>query len=299
LDRTTVLHRRLRKSLSMFLAAALLAPSFAAAQELPAPGTRVRVHRTPKENQPVLGAIQAWRPDTVLVLSDSAHARVAIPVANIVQFETSAGSGPATAKDAQTGAIIGALAGLAAASLNDNNESLWKYPLIGTLGMIGGAAVGALVGSVRRTEQWRSAPIPRGQPVISAAELPVTVRVRIDAPRALGGSARTGTLVARTNDSLTFLPDGNGRPLTLPSSSVRRLEVSKGRHHNAWSGAITGGLFGGLIGGAYGAAWASSEEPANAAGGAVVGALAVGGIGFVAGMFLGGLSESERWEPMP
>src|SRR4029450_2694762 len=111
-----------------------------------------------------------------------------------------AGRGPATAHDAQNGAIFGALAGLVVASLNDNNQSLWKYPLIGTLGMIAGAGVGAVVGSTRRVEQWRAAPIPTSAPASAVAPAPVTIRARVDAPHSLGATPRTGTLLSRSAD---------------------------------------------------------------------------------------------------
>ena len=41
------------------------------------------------------------------------------------------------------------------------------------------------------------------------------------------------------------------------------------------------------------------NDPSQAVGGAVLGAITLGGVGFVAGMFIGGLAETERWEPMP
>ncbi|HET9326757.1 MAG TPA: hypothetical protein VFQ05_08295, partial [Candidatus Eisenbacteria bacterium] len=270
------------------------------AQELPDPGARVRVHSTPRERKPVLGVLEAWKPDTLVVLSDSAATRLSIPMAHIVRFETSAGKGPATREGAQTGAILGALAGLTIAALNDNNEMVWKYPLGGTLGMIAGAGVGAVVGSARRIEQWKAAPIPQPRPANAPSELPAAVRVRIQAPRDFGDEPRTGILVRRAQDSLTFLPDGKGsQSITLAIPHINRLEVGDGRRHHAWTGATTLGLLGVVVGAGLGGALASMEGGDYAAGGALVGGLTVGGLGFVAGMFLGGLSEYEHWEPVP
>lgn len=286
---------------ALFMVAGLaLAAGPSVAQELLQPGTRVRIHRTPGEGQPVLGVLEAWKPDTLVVLSDSADTRVSVPVGQIIRFESSAGRGPAVKEGAQTGAIFGALAGLGIAALNDNNETALKYPLGGTVGMIAGAGVGAIVGSTRRVEQWQEVALPKPRPAGAPPELAATVRVRVTSPTHFGDQPRTGTLVTRDQASLTFLPDGKGgQPVTIATDDVKRLEIGEGRRHHAWTGAAGFGLVGGVLGGLAGAQLASMENPDNAAGGAVLGALALGGTGFVIGMFIGGLSEYEHWEPVP
>src|SRR2546427_7141462 len=105
-------HSRFRKVVALLVALAIADPGVPWAQTLPSPGTRVRIRRLPWENRPLIGVLESWRPDTAVVLSDSAGARVLVPVERVVRFEKSAGKGPATGAGAQNGAVLGGVLGV-------------------------------------------------------------------------------------------------------------------------------------------------------------------------------------------
>jgi hypothetical protein len=278
---------------------ALVAVSSARAQQLPEPGARVRVHLTARrDNAPVIGAVDAWRPDTLLLLGGEPPAPRAIPLREIQRLEVHAGEGPGTAQGFQSGAILGGLAGLAIAARAGHTETNLKYGLGVSLGALTGGAVGAIVGSARRAERWRAAPLPLSGGR-TLADLPASFEVRVTDP-ARFDAPREGRLLSRADDSLTFLPKGRrSRPVTLATRELTKLEVAEGKGHQAWKGAAAFGLTGAVLGGLAGAALSSYAGGDNTAAIVTVSALALGGIGMVTGMFVGGMVESERWESVP
>src|SRR5262249_48976838 len=152
-----------------------------------------------------------------------------IPVREIQRFEIKAGEGPGTAQGLQNGALLGGLAGLLIAGRARHTETNFKYGLGVSLGAASGALVGAIIGSARRVEQWRAAPLPVPRAPTRLADLPASFMVRVTAPERFEGS-REGTLLSRTEDSLTFLPSGKRtHPVTLGIHEVSSLELGEGR----------------------------------------------------------------------
>ncbi|HEX8432552.1 MAG TPA: hypothetical protein VF625_14775 [Longimicrobium sp.] len=82
----------------------------------------------------------------------------------------------------------------------------------------------------------------------SAQTVRAPARVRVLAPAAVD-TAFVGMLTARDSASLLVVPRGQGYALTIPRSSVQRLEVSRGRSSHRIGGMVVGALLGGVAAG--------------------------------------------------
>ncbi len=113
------------------------------------------------------------------------------------------------------------------------------------------------------------------------------------------------SVVALRSDTLVLrrgLPGGH-EVVGLPLASIERLEVTAGTKSNAGKGALTGGIVGGALGLVIGlAAWGGSDGGDFLEFGpeAVPVSMAfLGGAGAILGTFIGALSHTDRWAPVP
>ena len=135
------------------------------------------------------------------------------------------------------------------------------------------------------------------QTVASAAELQPGVKVRVVAPGIVAGRY-VGTILSRSGDTLT-LGSPTAPPITLPSSRIQSLEISRGKSRA--DGAVRGIVWGVPIGMALGALLIGSEDCPNCAGNrGEVGpgqALGSGGLaGLAWGALIGALIGREHWD---
>ena len=177
------MHTRLAFVAAAVLAAALPAPS--AAQEVLAPGTRVRV-TVPDQKHPLVGAFVSRTADS-LMLEIPARSwngvgrrpveLVSLPVPRITRLEVSRGRRSHPGRGAGIGALVGAAAGLALGLAASADNSGWFEIGPGevasaTLVMGGiGAGVGAIVGGLSHSERWEATTLPNLPP---APEVPTT-----------------------------------------------------------------------------------------------------------------------------
>ena len=123
-------------------------------------------------------------------------------------------------------------------------------------------------------------------------------RIRV---RHAGESARVGTLVALTNDTLVVRWANDSAASRLPVAQVSRLEVSRGTERRILPRTGRGFIFGAAAGAVIGFAGGAMEDCEHElicfgpAGGALAGATVLGVTGAVIGA-LTGLAPSERWE---
>jgi hypothetical protein len=132
----------------------------------------------------------------------------------------------------------------------------------------------------------------------------------------MGSSPAFGILVSATRDSIAFVPVPSGYPsggartadtVMLARTAVRRFDVQRGTHRNAWNGLGLGLLSGGAIGGIVGAA---TYKPCNQTGflacvmlpkstgeSAAWGGAAGGALGLVVGTLVGAFIVTDRWVP--
>jgi len=126
----------------------------------------------------------------------------------------------------------------------------------------------------------------------SVERIPPGTRVRVTA----GGDRVTGSVMASSGDSLTWMPDRNAQPVSLAWARVDALEVSDGRHGHVWEGLAAGVVGGAALGAGVGALFADpgffSRGDITAAG-ALVGASA----GALLGVLIGSAVRTERWQP--
>jgi len=98
-----------------------------------------------------------------------------------------------------------------------------------------------------------------------------------------------GSLLVETED---------GRGIRLDVSSLRRLDVARGKRSHARLGAILGGGAGAAVGGFFGFAAASLDEieGSHPLEGALLGAAIVGGGGALVGAAIGSAFRTDRWQ---
>ncbi|MEP6991185.1 MAG: hypothetical protein ABJA80_09670 [bacterium] len=115
------------------------------------------------------------------------------------------------------------------------------------------------------------------------------VKVRVTAPVLERG---TGTVVSYGSDMLTVAPEAGAAPLRVATSTITKLEVSRGKNRLKWGlgGALAGGLAVAIIGGVQG----GHDDPTGLGAGTGVAA------GFILGALLGGIGGAvfapERWQ---
>jgi hypothetical protein len=115
------------------------------------------------------------------------------------------------------------------------------------------------------------------------------------------GGLSTGRVVDIQEGWLLVQPGPNREPVRVAVSSLARLEVHRGRRSLAKEGAILGFLPGAIYGGLFGAYGACDDQGSgcNPLGGALLGALMVGGVTSGAGALIGLPFKTDRWEKLP
>ena len=123
-------------------------------------------------------------------------------------------------------------------------------------------------------------------------------RVRLTAP-SLGIERQPAVVEERRGDALVVAADS---AMSIPVTSLTRLEVYQGRHGHFWKGAGIGFLAGAVAGALLGPLLAECPSYGCDTSPAVQGA--VGGVVFgvaggVVGGVLGAFARSDRWEEVP
>jgi hypothetical protein len=132
-----------------------------------------------------------------------------------------------------------------------------------------------------------------------AAQVEAGSRVRVTTTPSSPGR-RIGNLVSLDRDTLRWSRRDTASVITVPITSVARLERSTGRRSNTGRGALIGGLIGagfglflGIAASTDNSGWWEVGAEDVAAVTAIVGA---GGAGV--GAIIGSLSKRDRWEPV-
>jgi hypothetical protein len=158
-----------------FLAAAVLSASLLSSEALAqqpggsiplAPGTRVRVTAT-NLVAPIIGSFLQQRGDTAVFIEEGSGRGVwSLTLAQITMLEQSAGDRKSNKPYLIKGALYGAPAGLVASILvlkafsPDSGKEWDRVPTYAT-GVIGGALIGAAIGSRYAREHWSAVALPR------------------------------------------------------------------------------------------------------------------------------------------
>lgn len=111
-----------------------------------------------------LGTLQGRRDDDVVIRLDYPETELAIPVKSVERIEYSRGMHGCTVEGASIGAIAGFaggfVLGLVACSGGDcESETMIVSTLIGGVGALAGAGIGAITGSQISCEHWHAIPI--------------------------------------------------------------------------------------------------------------------------------------------
>lgn len=135
----------------------------------------------------------------------------------------------------------------------------------------------------------------------AAAQSPVITqgqRVRLSAP-SLGLERQPAVVEEYRGDALLVIADS---ALSIPVTSLTRLEVYRGRHGHFWKGAGIGFLAGAVAGALLGPSL--SECPSYGCDTSPALQRAVGGVAFglaggLVGGLVGGLAKTDRWVELP
>ena len=152
--------------MKLLLALLIAAPAFAAPSETPPVlevGSRARVTLLANDTPKVVGSVLSLPADTLVLAAEPDSAPRAIARLDIEKLELSRGLKSSSGKGATIGAVIGMLwLGLSAAAVANvdgpTDDAVAAGFLGGAVGAIGGAGVGALIGSAFRHEQWEKVP---------------------------------------------------------------------------------------------------------------------------------------------
>jgi len=165
------------------------APDFLAAQTTEAavpPGSRIRVTANSARYAPQLGVLQAWQPES-LVLDRPGLEPLTVALPDVIKLEISRGKKGHWLTGTLVGTAVGIGAGLIIANASSVTGESPNDPLTGfaaavseqgmdmsivLVSTVAGAGLGALVGSLIRTESWEEIPMPAG----SAPRDPAIVR---------------------------------------------------------------------------------------------------------------------------
>jgi hypothetical protein len=150
------------------------------------PGSRIRVTASSAPYAPQLGVLQAWQPET-LVLDRPGLEPLTVPLPDVVKLEISRGKKGHWLTGTLFGTAVGIGTGLIIANASSVTDESPNDPLTGfaaamaeegmdiatvLVSTVAGAGLGALVGSLIKTESWEEIPMPAG----SAPRDPAIVR---------------------------------------------------------------------------------------------------------------------------
>jgi hypothetical protein len=133
--------------------------SFAEESRILALGSRVRVTSQETGSQPLIGQVVALEPGIVVVLAENGSSQTRVSVAPSTTLEVSAGKKPQPGRGAMLGAAVGVLPGLLM-TFGDYNTDKGNPAAVSLVGAAAGAAIGALVCSALKTEDWLPAEVP-------------------------------------------------------------------------------------------------------------------------------------------
>ena len=230
------------------------------------------------------------------------------PLGRAVGPAASIPGGWSAGRGAKWGFIVGALA-LDAAVVASGSSSPNDLILIGTTGGVVGGGVGAIAGALagRRRHPIASLAsdstlaVTRGS---SDGALAPGRRIRISAS-ALQLSRQPATVSSIAGDTVVVHADGQPIPVAVPLAAISRLEVSGGPGSRLEKVLLYGSL--GALGGALalGGAGFVSEQSSCRSGSDVcglataAGIIVGGGLGLVIGATAGASRPTERWEEVP
>jgi len=140
------------------------------------PGSRIRVTANSAPNAPQLGVLQAWQPES-LVLDRPGLEPLTVPLPDVVKLEISRGKKGHWLTGTLVGTAVGIGAGLIIASASSVTDESPNDPITGfaaavseqgmdmsivLVSTVAGAGLGALAGSLIKTESWEEIPMPAG-----------------------------------------------------------------------------------------------------------------------------------------
>jgi hypothetical protein len=300
-------------------------PAAAGAQEVPAPGQRVRVWRTAEAPgaRSEEGVLVALAGDSLVLRVAAGRRDMTLRRAEIARLEVSRGR-RFNGRNAAAGAVLTALPVVLVGLVR--GESCTPPCDGAALGVLGRsleaglpwAVAGALGGGLLLTAErwvpasrpasWVDAPAPAPGPIVPASAaplLPTGTRVRLwFTDRQPGASPRTGTLLAPVADSVVIRQVLTGTVRAVPREAVWRLEVSQGRAprtSNIGRGAVVGAIPGALAGVVLSSLFLiECQRPCPTAyvlgTGGAIGAVAGGSAGAVISLAFPG---PERWRRVP
>jgi hypothetical protein len=129
-------------------------------QALPDPGTRVRITAPGLPGHRMIGTLQTWRPDTIVVTRDSTGDTVYVAMGAVRRLDVSQG----VRSNADIGATAGLVFGLGLDVLvtfafSRDREYALVAPAVAGYGLVvfggGFAAIGGILGSTTHSEHWR------------------------------------------------------------------------------------------------------------------------------------------------
>jgi hypothetical protein len=136
------------------------------------PGQRVRVRSTVTSTPELTGVVEAVRPDTLLVRDDDRSVATAVPLPTVDRLQVSLGRHSHWVRGAGIGFVVGAVTGAVLGAAGHNEEDVFFGP--GATAFMGaillspiGAATGALVGLMVKTERWETVSLDRVAPTVS------------------------------------------------------------------------------------------------------------------------------------
>jgi hypothetical protein len=111
------------------------------------------------------------------------------------------------------------------------------------------------------------------------------------------GAVKKGTLVRGDGTSITFAVPGEGE-VTLPTTSVSRLDVYAGKKRHTWHGLVAGAAVGVGLGFAAKVDADGCNDSYTTACSRGEALATYGGVGTLVGALVGSLIQSDRWTPV-
>jgi hypothetical protein len=140
-------------------------------QTLPDPGTRVRISAPglPPPGPRVIGTLQAWRPDTIVVTRDSSGDTLYVAMGAVRRLDVSEGVRSNADIGATTGLVFGlGLDVLVTFAFSRDREYALVAPAVAVYGLVvfggGCTAIGGILGSTSHSEHWRRVRLPLSAP---------------------------------------------------------------------------------------------------------------------------------------